>query len=1759
MNVIWVGGTNATGTVTTLMVKRFTRGTGAINLASSWTLDGTFSVAVPSPVATNNQAAAWVALSPDESILWVSANSATGTSQSAVIGVNPTTGTAISGQSITGANLPQWSETVEPWGCFDGTSYTNGNLIFTLFSGTTGTTAKTWGIISPADSGSTDKTRSPFFDVGTMVNLASGPAIVPTYQGGTFTWTTDMVADSKVEFATDSGFASIVKTAYDPAYVQAHSISVSGLNQATTYYYRVTSAATGLTSATSTSTFTTNALLVSGFAITTTENGATLSWTTSEGANTTVALGIASNTYFKTVADSTMVTNHSVTLGSLKTNTQYYFVARSGSGATGTTDSAFPESTFTAHSSSISNTRIVTTPTSATITFNTDGTPDAPATATLLWGSSTSPSTPVPDSGSGNSHVYVISGLTPGSTYYYTVALSGAYITTRTSPVEAFTTVTAGAASTVTQSTAASVALASTVNLDVPADGAIAALAHQGLPGTPVGSTLPTGVTRFYSGVVAYDGYLYCIGGRDAAYTGTAPNSSKATVYVAPLNADGSVGTWVDNATNYLPSGSERAAINNQCFAYNGYIYVVGGLNASVASVGTVLYSKQDPATGNLVSPTGSGAVWQTTTALPVTIYLGSVTVADGYVLATGGFTTGVSTQAYMNRIRPDGTLGTWYATRSLTETASYHRTLVNNHTVYVVGGQQNPGYQLYNTANIASIQPNRDLTPFWKNTNDPDFTTGVMDNPSTPTDSGRWSMGSGIIRGKILLAAGRLNNGYGATATNIISTGKLAPAGQVNGWVASSNTYPAALMELDGVVYRGSFYGIGGRTTTTSSTASNAVVRIPFVDDTGYAYSGTFESNFIDLTGSNTLTTLRHITVAGTGVTPDSVELRYRYCGIDSASVFSEWQSTDGPDVDITGSARYVQYQLVLKGDGTSTPVVSGVTITSGTTADLSISSLTVDKPVANPGDTVVYTAAVYNNGPDAALGVVLSDNLPAGLTFVSASGGTVGGTPSSPTVTIGAIPAGGTATVTISATVNALAAGQTITNTVSEAYAGTDSSTGNDSASASTTVNAPVTVNSVTVSPATTAVGRQTTITATVTPGTNPVAGVVADLSPIGGSAAQALSNGGSGNTYSFTATVATGVADGAKSINVVATDSIDGLTATGSAILTVQTPVVIHSAAFVPASVWPGGSSTLTVTITPGTNPVAGVTADLSSIGGSATQALSNGGSGNVYSFTASVDPSTSSALKTVSVVATDSVDALTATSSATLDVLGITQIVFGAQPGPAVKGFPLSTQPVVKIEAANGDVASTYNGPVTIVLKDGTGTLGAVLSGATTINAVGGVATFTDLAIDRAGAGYILTATATDPSLSVDSAAFTIRDVPTGPWGDVDQDGFVTLADADLVHTYLTNPDSLTPQQRERIVRYGDVAGTHNETVVGDGAVDMNDILRVARIAGGIIDPGTAGPTYPHYGDVDGDGIVTIQDVLVLARYITGLETDPALVARIQTRGVGDVWPTTQKVVFGDGQITADDEALIRLIATGADLNPPAYPDYWPLIPGDQYTFTDLNHRSGDALGQTTFTTSAPSAPSGYPFDPRGYTVSEVAGNDGSSLAGVYKGINGSVYALYVQFPFFSAERMDFQSPMKILDVTNLTPGASWSGDLVSQVSSFGLRPVHYKVTVLSVGGKYTNAAGNYPTVPSGVFSTWSDTVSIRIDIAVLAGVNSPIEMQQAIFFDFAPGIGPVARGQAPIQGAAAPATDRPLLELDAATVRGITYDQTHPTP
>ena len=158
------------------------------------------------------------------------------------------------------------------------------------------------------------------------------------------------------------------------------------------------------------------------------------------------------------------------------------------------------------------------------------------------------------------------------------------------------------------------------------------------------------------------------------------------------------------------------------------------------------------------------------------------------------------------------------------------------------------------------------------------------------------------------------------------------------------------------------------------------------------------------------------------------------------------------------------------------------------------------VSDATPNVGDQIVYTITVFDAGPDAATGVQVTDLLPAGLTFVSATPSQGSYDNVSGVWTVGTVSPGVSQTLSITATVVSPAA-QTNTGTISDADQ-FDPNTGNNTASATETPQQADLSVSKTVSDATPNVGDQITFTVTLSnQGADTATGVqVTDLLPAG-----------------------------------------------------------------------------------------------------------------------------------------------------------------------------------------------------------------------------------------------------------------------------------------------------------------------------------------------------------------------------------------------------------------------------------------------------------------------------------------------------------------------------------------------------------------------------------------------------------------------------------------------------------------------------------
>ncbi|HEY6109288.1 MAG TPA: hypothetical protein VIV56_10355, partial [Gemmatimonadales bacterium] len=88
--------------------------------------------------------------------------------------------------------------------------------------------------------------------------------------------------------------------------------------------------------------------------------------------------------------------------------------------------------------------------------------------------------------------------------------------------------------------------------------------------------------------------------------------------------------------------------------------------------------------------------------------------------------------------------------------------------------------------------------------------------------------------------------------------------------------------------------------------------------------------------------------------------------------------------------------------------------------------------------------------------------------------------------------------------------------------------------------------------------------------------------------------------------------------------------------------------------------------------------------------------------------------------------------------------LSQLVFTAPPTNVVAGAVIQPDVVVQAQDAFANTVTSFAGSVSIAI--GTNAGGGTLSGTTPVNAIAGIATFSNLSIDKAGSGYTLVASA-----------------------------------------------------------------------------------------------------------------------------------------------------------------------------------------------------------------------------------------------------------------------------------------------------------------------------------------------------------------------------------------------------------------------------
>ena len=185
----------------------------------------------------------------------------------------------------------------------------------------------------------------------------------------TITWTTDEPSDSRVNYGTDSN--SLALAASDASLITSHTITLTGLASATTYYFRVSSTDTYGNSAASPaspappasflSADTTPPVISAVTANAGSGGNATITWVTDEPANSRVDYGTSSNSLALSASSASLVTSHSLSLTGLAPATTYYFRVTSADAANNSATSPAspaPPASFTTPSATFVDTTV---------------------------------------------------------------------------------------------------------------------------------------------------------------------------------------------------------------------------------------------------------------------------------------------------------------------------------------------------------------------------------------------------------------------------------------------------------------------------------------------------------------------------------------------------------------------------------------------------------------------------------------------------------------------------------------------------------------------------------------------------------------------------------------------------------------------------------------------------------------------------------------------------------------------------------------------------------------------------------------------------------------------------------------------------------------------------------------------------------------------------------------------------------------------------------------------------------------------------------------------------------------------------------------------------------------------------------------------------------------------------------------------------------------------------------------------------------
>lgn len=324
-----------------------------------------------------------------------------------------------------------------------------------------------------------------------------------------------------------------------------------------------------------------------------------------------------------------------------------------------------------------------------------------------------------------------------------------------------------------------------------------------GSPASYTSSANRPATDRYGAAATVLNGYLYLAGGcTSTADCSTSTTATMTTdVTFAPLNADGSIGTWVTNAAYALPTALGWGRLEN----VGGTLYFIGGQTGAGVAQSTVSYSTPN-------TSTGVPAAWATASnVLPQSRSRGNTAVYNGRIYYTGGMTgTGVGTDQTTVYYSPDLSAGGNITSAWTTNGTSFqlartgHSALAYGNNLYILGGYDGTNYLL--DVQFAPINANGSVGSWNNATSLPQL---VRQGDAFATN------------GYIYVFGGR---SAVTTCTNNTYTIPVNADGSLGVWSQTSVRYNTARFGVAAAYDNGRAYLLGGQCNSTLTGNDRAV-----------------------------------------------------------------------------------------------------------------------------------------------------------------------------------------------------------------------------------------------------------------------------------------------------------------------------------------------------------------------------------------------------------------------------------------------------------------------------------------------------------------------------------------------------------------------------------------------------------------------------------------------------------------------------------------------------------------------------------------------------------------------------------------------------------------------------------------------------------------------------------------------------------------------------------------------------------------------